>query len=115
MKPIPVPHRIARVDQGRAIEIQWEEAGHVARYESRMLRLACQCAGCVEEMSGRPMLDPGSVPAEVRALAVRLVGGYAVHFSWSDGHSTGIYPWERLLEICPCPDCAARREDSAGA
>ena len=28
---------------------------------------------------------------------------------WSDGHGSGIYPWERLLAACPCPECAARR------
>ncbi len=110
MKRVPVPYRIQRLEEGRAIEIQWEAQGHLARYEARMLRLACQCAACVEEMSGRPMVDPGGVPADVRALALRLVGAYAVHFSWSDGHGTGIYPWERLLANCPCPACAAGRE-----
>ena len=115
MKRIPVPHRVARLEDGRAIEIQWEAQGHLARYEARMLRLACQCAACVEEMSGRPMLDPAGVPENVRALALRLVGAYAVHFSWSDGHGTGIYPWERLLAICPCENCARRREAEAEA
>ena len=81
----------------------------MALFSALDLRLACQCAGCVEEMSGRPTLDPGRVPPDVRALSVRLVGAYAVHFAWSDGHSTGIYPWERLLAICPCPECAAAR------
>lgn len=114
VKRIPVPHRVARLEDGRAIEIQWEEQGHVARYGARMLRLACQCAACVEEMSGRPMLEPDRVPADIRALSVRLVGAYAVHFSWSDGHGTGIYPWERLLAICPCDGCTRGREAETG-
>ena len=109
MKAIPIPHQVRRVDDGRRIEIQWDQQGHVALFGARELRLGCQCAVCVEEMTGRPMLEPGSVPADVRALAVKLVGAYAVHFSWSDGHSTGIYPWERLLAQCPCPECAASR------
>ena len=111
MKQLPVPHAVRRVDDGAAIEIQWEASGHVARYPARDLRLACRCASCQEEMSGRPLLDPASVPADARALDLRLVGGYAVHFSWSDGHATGIYPWEYLLAICPCPACAARRAE----
>jgi DUF971 family protein len=106
---IPLPVMIRRVDDGRALEIQWDTQGHIARFAARDLRLACACAGCVEEMSGRPMLDPAGVPAGVRAEAVRLVGAYAVHFAWSDGHSTGIYPWERLYARCPCDACAARR------
>lgn len=106
---VPVPYVIERLEDGRAIRIQWEEQGHVATYGGRDLRLACGCAACVEEGSGEPILDPAAVPDDVRALAVRLVGQYAVHFSWSDGHSTGIYPYERLLEMCPCDACASKR------
>lgn len=106
---IPLPFKISRLDDGRTIEIAWDERGHVGAYGARELRLACQCAACVEEMSGRPMLDPKNVSRDVRALSVRLVGAYAVHFDWSDGHATGIYPWERLLAICPCPACAEKR------
>jgi len=106
---IPVPHTIRRVADGRHIEIHWDERGHVALFGARDLRLMCQCAVCVEEMTGRPVLDPVSVPDDMRALALRLVGAYAVHFTWSDGHSTGIYPWERLFAACPCPECAAAR------
>ena len=109
MKQMPVPYLIRRLDDGAAIEIQWEAQGHVARYGARDLRLACRCASCQEEMTGLPILDPRTVPGDVRALDLKLVGGYAVHFSWSDGHATGIYPWEYLLAICPCPECAARR------
>jgi ATP-binding protein involved in chromosome partitioning len=102
---VPVPVKISRLDDGHAIEIQWDDAGHVGRYDARSLRLACGCAECVEEMSGRPLLDSARVPAGVYAAAIKLVGAYAVHFSWSDGHATGIYPWERLLALCPCDDC----------
>ena len=90
------------------ITLKWSD-GHETAYRARDLRLACRCAGCVEEMTRRPMLDPGSVPADVRALAVKLVGAYAAHFDWSDGHSTGIYPWERLYAECPCPECTSAR------
>lgn len=112
MKPVPVPYAVRRLEGGVRLEIQWEEHGHVASYAARDLRLACRCASCQEEMSGRPILDPVTVPADVRALDLKLVGGYAVHFSWSDGHDTGIYPWEYLLSICPCAECAARRSRS---
>ena len=105
-----VPYVIERLDGGREIKIQWEEQGHVARYPARLLRAACRCASCVEEMSGAPLLDPAAIPDDIHALSVRLVGQYAVYFSWSDGHSTGIYPFEFLLEICPCDECVARRE-----
>ena len=115
MTMLPVPVRIRRVDEGRGVEIQWDDAGHTGVFAARDLRLACGCAECVEEMSGRPMLDPARVPADVRAGAVKLVGAYAVHFVWSDGHSTGIYPWERLFAGCPCDACRAQRADTRSA
>ena len=114
-KQTPVPYVIERLEDGRAIRIQWEEQGHVATYSARDLRLACGCASCVEEMSGRPILDPDAVRGDIRALGVRLVGQYAVHFSWSDGHGSGIYPYERLLALCPCDACVARRVEDEGA
>jgi DUF971 family protein len=33
------------------------------------------------------------------------VGHYAIQFNWNDGHSSGIYTYEYLREICPCHDC----------
>jgi DUF971 family protein len=37
-----------------------------------------------------------------------MVGRYAISFGWSDGHSTGIYPYSYLLEMCECAECAAK-------
>jgi DUF971 family protein len=42
-----------------------------------------------------------------------LVGRYAVQIHWNDGHSTGIYSFDYLRQICPCPECAAKREQGA--
>jgi len=99
----PPPRRIERRDEGLSVE--WEESGHLALFEARALRLACPCAECVEEMTGRPLIDPARVPADVRPLGVDLVGGYGIRVRWSDGHSTGIYTFERLRLVCPCARC----------
>ena len=52
--------------------------------------------------------DPNqiTVPTDTQAINLELVGRYAIQFTWSDGHSTGIYSFETLREICPCPQCA---------
>jgi ATP-binding protein involved in chromosome partitioning len=101
------PRRIRRLDDG--LEIDWDGAGHVAHYAARPLRLACPCAGCVDEMSHRPILDPATVPPDVRPDEVALVGAYGLRVRWSDGHGTGIFTFAWLREHCPCPACAARR------
>jgi DUF971 family protein len=52
-------------------------------------------------MSGRPLLDPATVPADVRPVTVALVGAYGLRILWSDGHGTGIYTFERLRGPIP--------------
>jgi DUF971 family protein len=80
------------------LRIEWRD-GETSEYAPRYLRLCCPCAGCIEEMTGRPLLDPARVPMEVHPTAIRFVGDYALQFDWSDGHGTGIYPWSYLRDI----------------
>ncbi len=86
---IATPVAIHRKDDGLLLE--WNTADDRLWYEARALRLACPCAQCVEEMTGRPLLDPGLVPSDIRPLHLALVGTYGLRIRWSDGHDTGIY------------------------
>ncbi len=95
------PTRIAQ--QGpRELEIAWAD-GAVGRVEVRALRLACGCAVCVDEWSGEGRLDPATVPEDVHPVKLEAVGRYAVQIEWSDGHSSGIYPFVRLRELMGLP------------
>jgi ATP-binding protein involved in chromosome partitioning len=89
------------------VEIIWGD-GHTSLYPARFLRLNCRCAVCVDEVSGRPLLDPAGVPEDVHPVSLQLVGRYAVQPIFSDGHNTGIFTFEHLRAICPCPDCQGR-------
>jgi DUF971 family protein len=104
--PLPIPHAIERRDDG--VLIEWD-AEHRALYPARELRVACPCAACVDEMSGRGILNPATVPPDIRPLSLALVGAYGLRVQWSDGHGTGIYTFQRLLAACPCAGCRARR------
>jgi ATP-binding protein involved in chromosome partitioning len=90
------------------ITLKWP-GGHETIYPARELRLRCRCAVCVEETSGRPLLDPTTVAETVRAKGIGLVGQYAITIEWSDGHNTGIYSFRDLRANCPCAPCAAER------
>jgi len=91
------PSRIAQRD-ARHLEIAWAD-GAVGVLEVRELRLACACAVCVDEWTGEERLEPASVPEDVRPQNIRSVGRYALQIDWSDGHTSGIYPFERLRAL----------------
>ena len=95
MSPIPIPLEINRHDH--QIVLKWS-ANHETAFPARALRLACPCAQCRDEMTGRNLLNPTSVPEDVRPLSIELVGAYGFLVRWSDGHGTGIYTYESLYE-----------------
>ena len=80
------------------LEVSWrnETPSH---YPVRQLRCKCACAGCVDERTGVRTLDVQSVPDDIGISHMELVGNYALKFTFSDGHDTGIYSWDRLYEI----------------
>jgi len=92
------------------ITITWEDE-HTTAYPARALRLACRCASCIEEMTGVPLLDPKTVPENVRARSIRVVGQYAIQIDWSDGHTTGLYNFRDLRKNCPCEACEKLRKE----
>ncbi|MEN8375571.1 MAG: DUF971 domain-containing protein [Gemmatimonadota bacterium] len=100
------PGRVEPTEDAARLRIVWKD-GHASEYTPRLLRLECRCAGCVEEMTGRALLDPGRIPADIYPLEISYVGNYALRFHWSDGHRTGIYPYELLRTLCPCDVCAS--------
>ncbi len=92
------PVQIAPTPDGHALAIHWGD-GEQAVYLPRDLRLACPCAGCIDEMTGRPILQPGSVPETIFPVRIQHVGRYALQFFWSDGHDTGLYTYRYLREL----------------
>ena len=82
----------------RTITVSWED-GSVDRVANRELRANCRCARCVDEFSGEQLLDVGRIPADIRADEVRVVGNYALAVTWSDGHSTGLYPYRTIKSL----------------
>ena len=88
------------------VSVEWSD-GHKSDYAAKYLRVNCGCAECVEEWSQRKILDPMTVPADIRAEDYLMVGRYAVQFLWSDAHYTGIYPFDVLRKLCTCGECVA--------
>ena len=108
---MPMPDEIVGLLRS-TITFKWPD-GHESRYKARDLRLACRCAMCIEETSGRALLEPATMPPQVQAKQIELVGQYAILIQWSDGHSTGIYNFHDLRANCPCEACAQVRATSS--
>lgn len=89
-------NKVELTDRGVAVE--WSD-GHKSLFDYKYLRVNCGCAECVEEWTNRKLLDPASVPANIRAEDYLMVGRYAIQFLWSDGHYTGIYPFDLLRKL----------------
>lgn len=83
---------------GRELAITWDD-GWRTLTPLKLLRENCPCAGCVDEWSGKRMLDPASIRDDIRPLRMEPMGNYALQVTWSDGHSSGIYSWELLRRL----------------
>ncbi|MBH58532.1 MAG: DUF971 domain-containing protein [Planctomycetaceae bacterium] len=93
-----VPTAINRHDPEKLLQVVWPD-GVDKFVPYREVRLACHCAHCVDEWTGKPLLDPESVPMDVSIKSMELKGNYAVKITWTDGHDTGLYSWTRLSSI----------------
>lgn len=92
------PEAIDLTPDGR-LHVQWG-GGEEAKPTFKQVRDACPCAVCIEEWTGRKLLDPATIPDDIRPLAIEAVGHYGVKITWSDGHDSGIYDWKTLRRAC---------------
>ena len=91
------PKKVFRTPDGKLC-FEWNDGSRFA-FSPRQLRLACPCALCVDEHTGEKLLDPSTVPENIKVLQVQSVGRYAVGISFDDGHRSGIYPYDKLVEL----------------
>lgn len=84
--------------EGDVIRIAWDDGGE-HKLPLLLLRSRCPCAGCVDEWTGKRLLNVTTIRPDVRPAAMSEVGRYAVQVRWSDGHDTGIYTWDLLRAL----------------
>ena len=73
--------------------------GVSARFELEELRVNCPCATCrTRRDRDLPAWPTTADPAPLEVRGAELVGAWGLNIEWSDGHATGIYPWESLRQ-----------------
>jgi DUF971 family protein len=131
--PIPIdarrkPAKVkVHVSTGAGVDITWAD-DHFSHYDFAYLREQCPCAMCNDERQKKAAgqekdaqlkaENPGTISPpmsspllpmfkpKLTAKAAHAVGNYALQIDFNDGHSTGIFSFDYLRTICPCPECA---------
>ena len=83
---------------GDELGIRWPD-GETDYYSATLLRNHCPCAACIDEWTGKKILDPKTLPDDLTFREIKSVGRYALCPVFSDGHGTGIYHFARLRGI----------------
>jgi DUF971 family protein len=90
-----------KADGPDRLVIEWSD-GHRDVFSWAFLRQHCPCAVCrAEAEKPKPLLPVLKVEETEppRPTAMEPVGRYAYQISWRDGHSSGIYSFDYLLEL----------------
>ncbi|MEG3581705.1 MAG: DUF971 domain-containing protein [Chloroflexota bacterium] len=103
-----IPTNIEMGDDGLILEFDKTRA---YLYPYKYLRLQCPCANCVEEMTGRKILNVNSIPEDIFIVDHLEIGNYAYQFLWSNADpcsTSGIYTFE-MLELLALNDRAVKK------
>jgi len=96
-----IPKTIKIKDKS-ALEVIWEDESASA-IGLKYLRDECPCATCKGETvllkTYRPPAKKMITPEMYMVKNIETVGEYAIQITWKDGHNTGIYTYEYLLQL----------------
>lgn len=94
-------HLIKKIEQkdNYTFQIVWTD-GLTSSHRLSDLQKECPCAFCVDEMTGKKLIDPRQVSENITAKRITNVGRYAIKIEFVSGCSSGIYTLNFLREQC---------------
>ena len=90
--------KLVTKDSVHNLKIIWSD-NKECLYNLRELRSNCHCALCRHEVTGEKLISLDKIPSDINLIKAEVVGNYALHFTWSDSHTTGIYSYEYLRNL----------------
>lgn len=93
--------RALRQMDNHTFAIDWTD-GTTSKYRLSDLQKRCPCANCVDEATGQRRTTQ-LTSDNIKAVAIRNVGRYALQIQFSQGCSTGIYSFEMLKQLDASP------------
>jgi len=94
-KNIPSPTEIKLHQKSRILEISFAD-GKTFQFPCEFLRVYSPSAEVRGHGPGQEVLQVGKKDVEIKHI--EPVGTYAIQFTFSDGHDTGIYSWDLLYD-----------------
>jgi DUF971 family protein len=93
--PIPVAIELHR--KSRNLELRYADNENYL-LDCEYLRVYSPSAEVRGHGAGQETLQVGKI--NVTITEIKSIGNYALQFTYSDGHNTGIYSWPYLHELC---------------
>ena len=92
----PWPTELRVTDNGTILAVTFD-TGESFELDAEFLRVESPSAEVKGHGPGQETIVGGK--RHVKITAMEPVGNYAVRITFDDGHSTGLYSWEYLLEL----------------
>lgn len=97
----PIPENIVVHQKSKMLELTYSE-GKVYQLPFEFLRVHSPSAEVRGHGPGQEVLQTGK--RNVSILSIEPVGNYAIKPTFTDGHDSGLFTWEYLLELCTDQD-----------
>lgn len=94
MQPVKI-----KVRDKEFLDVTWDN-GETDSIKLSNLRYSCPCAICGAEHDewGKSYI-PLYTKEQLTITNIQIVGTYAVGIEWADGHNTGLYDYEYLIQL----------------
>ena len=88
-----------KIRDNEYLDITWSD-GETRSIKLSNLRNNCPCAVCLAEKDEwSKSYIPLYTLEQLKITKIEIIGNYALGIKWEDGHDTGLYDYQYLLQL----------------